>query len=144
MKSRFVSGGKIKVVQGFTLIELMIVVAIIGILAAIAYPSYQDQVMKSRRSDAQSLVLDVAARQERFYFDNGSYADKLSALSYSADIIDTPEGYFSVAISASSASSFTVTATPQGAQASDKCGNLSLDQAGQKTKSGTADLGQCW
>jgi type IV pilus assembly protein PilE len=130
--------------NGFTLIELMIVVAIIGILAAIAYPSYQDQVMKSRRSDAQSLVLDVAARQERFYFDNGSYADKLSALSYSADTIDTPEGYYSVAISASSASSFTVTATPQGAQASDKCGNLSLDQAGQKTKSGTADLGQCW
>ncbi|PLY16143.1 MAG: pilus assembly protein PilE [Sedimenticola sp.] len=130
--------------NGFTLIELMIVVAIIGILAAIAYPSYQEQVMKSRRSDAQSLVLDVAARQERFYFDNGSYADKLSALSYSADTIDTPEGYYSVAISASSASSFTVTATPQGAQASDKCGNLSLDQAGQKTKSGTADLGQCW
>lgn len=115
---------------GFTLIELMIVVAIVGILAAIAYPSYRDQVIKSRRSDAHSVLLDVAARQERFYFDNGSYANALSALSYSADAIDTPEGYYSVSITASSATSYTITAAAQGDQASD--GDLTLDNLGNK------------
>jgi type IV pilus assembly protein PilE len=129
--------------KGFTLIELMIVVAIVGILATIAYPSYQEHLMKSRRSDAQALLLDLAARQERYYFDEAKYANKLTLLKYSADTINTPEGYYSVTTS-NTTTEFTATATPQGAQATDKCGNLSIDQIGQKTRSGTAPLDRCW
>ena len=133
--------------KGFTLIELMIVVAIVGILAAIAYPSYQEQVMKSRRSDAHSLLLDVAARQERFYFDNAVYTNKLKTdLKYSAESnIPSSEGYYLISATINATgSTFTLTAVPQGGQASDKCKNLSIDNVGNKTRSGTADLSQCW
>jgi type IV pilus assembly protein PilE len=117
--------------RGFTLIEVMITVAIVGILAAIAYPSYRDQIIKSRRSDGQTLLVEVAGRQERYYFDNASYADKLSKLAgYTADSINSPEGYYSISVSASTADTYTLTATAQGDQTSD--GNLTLDNLGNK------------
>ena len=70
---------RIQDAPGFTLIELMITVAVVGILAAIAYPSYQDSIRKSRRADAKSALLDAAHRQERFFTENNQYTNVLVA-----------------------------------------------------------------
>ena len=85
--------------NGFTLIELMIVVAIVGILAAIAYPSYQDSVLKSRRADGQSELLRIQGLMERYYYEEGSYTDELSDLTALAtDIIDSPERHYKTSL----------------------------------------------
>lgn len=78
--------------QGFTLIELMITVAIVGILAAIAYPSYTAQVQKSRRADAQVALQEIAQRQEAYFLRNRSYAKDVTQLGYSATSADAQYG----------------------------------------------------
>ncbi len=75
---------KLKKTLGFTLIELMIVVAIVAILAAIAYPSYRDSIRKSRRVDAKSALTDIAQKQEAFYARNGSYTDDMKDLGFAS------------------------------------------------------------
>ncbi len=137
--------------RGFTLIEVMIVVAILGLLAAIAYPSYQNQIARARRSDGQSLLLDIAARMERFYFDNTAYTTDLTALGFTnASAMPSTEGHYTATVAAATpgcplASCFTVTATPAGAHAPDTyCGNLTLNSMGQKTESGTGPVERCW
>jgi type IV pilus assembly protein PilE len=136
---------------GFTLIELMITVAIIAILAAVAMPSYQDYVRKGRRADAQAFLQEVVARQQHFLLDRRAYASGAIDAATSA----TPPGlgmtlpasistYYTVALATDNTAappSFTVTATPTGTQASEKCGTLTIDQRGTKTASGT---GTCW
>ncbi len=132
---------------GMTLIELVLVVTILGLLSAIAYPMYQDQVNRSRRSDGQSLILDVAARMERFYFDNTTYTTDLTALGYtSSDNVPSTEGHYTVTVTGCPiASCFLVTASPAGAQQNDTfCGNLTLNSMGVKGKSGTGPLERCW
>jgi type IV pilus assembly protein PilE len=113
--------------RGFTLIELMIAVAIVAILATVAYPSYQEYVRRSNRSAAQSVMLDVAARQHQYLLDTRGYANSLG----------TP---IATVLEAGPPPGFRVTATPVGSQAADRCGNLAVDRAGQKT----ADAANCW
>lgn len=136
--------------SGFTLIELMIVVAVIAILAAIAYPSYQEYVMRSRRVEGQALLNDAAARQERWRAQNGSYMQPATP----ADIaklklpnVDKSEnGYYTLSIVAD-ATSYTLTATRAGAQQADKkCGDFTLDSTGKKdiTSATTGTVADCW
>lgn len=130
--------------RGFTLIELMTVVSIIAILAAIAYPAYQDQVRKSRRAQAKADLIEYAQLAERHFSVNNSYSDFVSPSDQSPREGGT--AYYTVAFESDSASTFTITATAteQGGQNNDRCGDLSISSTGQKTRSGSAELSECW
>lgn len=129
---------------GFSLIELMIVVAIVAVLAAIAYPSYQEQIRKARRTDAKTALLDLAARQERFYSVQNTYASKPSSLGYTVagdafpmDVNASSSASFYeltltvVAPTAGTPASFIATAKRlTGPQSSDRCGDFVVNQLG--------------
>jgi type IV pilus assembly protein PilE len=128
--------------RGFTLMELMIAVVIIGILAAIAYPAYQNYTMKSRRSEAKRALLDVASLEEKFYSDNLRYATSLQALGYSSPAY-TDERNYQLSLTAAS-TYYSISAAPVagGLQAKDPCKTFTLTQTGKKsTTSGRSD---CW
>jgi type IV pilus assembly protein PilE len=117
--------------SGFTLIELMIVIAIVAILAVIAVPAYNDSVTKARRADGMSALMDAMARQERFFTENNTYTTNLAQASISGN---SPEGFYTLAAAACGAgiqSCVIVTATPTAAQAHD--GPLTLNSRGQRT-----------
>jgi len=137
--------------KGFTLIELMIVVAIIGVLAGIAYPSYQDSVLKSRRRDAEGVLLGFANAMERYYTETSAYTDAAGTSGSPEDTgtpriysikspIDGNDKYYDLTISAATANTYTIRATPFGGQANDSCGNLELTHTGVKTPATSG----CW
>lgn len=127
---------------GFTLIELMIVVAVVAILAAIAYPSYQDAVRKARRGQAKADLVELAAEAERFRTVNNSYAGFTLRFTQSPREPGAPARYNLVLVP--NANTFTITATPTPGQNLDRCGTLSINQAALKTESGVAPLSECW
>ena len=131
---------------GFTLIEMLITVAVLSILAAVAYPSYQDQVRKSRRAQAQSLLMDIGTRQQQRLLDVRSYAASNTDLN--VNIPSTVSPYYAITIDAPAGAvppRFAASATPLNSQTQDKCGTLGIDNASTKTaiKGGTAHTG-CW
>lgn len=124
--------------KGFTLIELMIVVAIIGILAAIAYPSYQEYVRRGYRSEARSGLLQAQAWLERAQTATGAYP---AALATALQTVPSQR----YAISYASGSNYTLTATAQGAQAADRCGDFTLTRSGKRgVNGGSASVEECW
>lgn len=130
-------------VKGFTLIELLLVIAIIGILAAIAIPNYQDYKTKSRRSEATSALMQIAAKQEQYFMDNRTYTADLTDLGYSASPFITENGYYSISANVPTAFEFTLTATAAGLQSGDAaCARFTLDHEGSKGHTGTA--ASCW
>jgi len=126
--------------QGFTLIELMIVVIIIGILASIAYPSYVDSVRKSRRSDAQAVLVESANIMERAFTEFNTYNSASTALPFSVSP-KTGTTYYNLRFAARTATTYTIQAIPTGNQTADNCLTLNLSSTGVKTASGT---GNCW
>ena len=119
--------------HGFTLIELMITVAIIGILAAVAYPAYLDQIRKARRAEAQAALMNIAARQQQMLLDTRSYATTVSALNVVVPATVQQTYVISLSVGTATVPSFTATATPSGSQAKDKCGVMTVDQTGTKS-----------
>lgn len=116
--------------HGFTLIELMIVVAVVAILAAIAYPNFNDSVRKSRRGQAKADMAEMAQNLERWHTMNNTYVGADAKLPTQSPKEGTAR--YALKVEGTQAG-FTITATPKTGQDKDKCGELKLDQAGRKT-----------
>lgn len=123
--------------RGFTLIEMMIVLAILAVIVALAYPAYTEQVRKARRADAVNTLMSSAQYLERCFTRFNAYNDA-SCASPAGDSIDD---YYAITV-ARTATTFTLTATPKGDQANDPCGTLTLDYLGNKTPAPGSN--RCW
>jgi type IV pilus assembly protein PilE len=136
---------------GFNLIELMIVVAIVGVIAAFAYPSYLEQVRKTRRADCAGAVTSLASSMERFFTVNNTYQGAgagggntgTPTIFQASCPVDGGTPTYNLTIQAATASTFSVQAAPVGQQASDKCGTLTLTNTGLKGVTG-ASAGVTW
>jgi len=144
--------------RGLTLVELMVVVAVMAIIATVAYPMYTAQVQKTRRADAKIALESIAMAQERFYTVNGFYTDDYTDLytgtlaagagldwpCTAADECDTDRGYYTVTIAhTTNTQDFTATADNIGSQASDgDCALFTINQQGVKTATGGGT--NCW
>ncbi len=138
-----------RIQNGFTLIELMIVVVVVAVLSSLAYPSYQEFVAKAKRTEGKAALLDAAQALERHFTNYNTYPSSLSTAgvrTYSGD--SAAKAAYTIAIAAgasgSLASSFTLTATPANGHVDAKCGNLSLNQLGVKGETGTLTAAECW
>lgn len=129
---------------GFTLIEVMIVVAVIGILAAIAYPSYQAHVVKTRRSTASACLMEVAQYMERYYTSNMKYSGATLPDGQNCRAELSPYYTFALTTNASTPRVYSVSAEPKGAQKDEKCGKLELTHTGEKKEGGTGTVDDCW
>jgi type IV pilus assembly protein PilE len=153
-----ISKQNLKPQKAFTLVELLIVIAIIGILASIAIPSYQKSVSKSRRADAKGALLGFANAMERHFTENNSYCEAGTTTSGSCDDatgaptiystqspVDGGTVYYNLTINAADDTTFTLHAAPTGIQANDDCGTLTLAHTGARGVSGaTLTAADCW
>lgn len=140
--------------KGFTLIELMITVAIIAVLASIAYPSYQEQIAKSRRNEATNTLMVAAQALERYYSANGRYTterggDELPAV-FPVRVPENGSVYYEISADGpATANTYTLVATRRGVMTGDRCGDYSLSHTGEvalknQASEAAATLAQCW
>lgn len=132
-----------RTLRGVTLMELLIVIVIIGILAAVGYPSYRQYVAKAKRNEAKSALLQIATMQERFYLQNNTYTADMTKLGFpvATNFLTDSESY-RVSVTSANASAFSATATYQKADAeAGKCATFSIDGAGSKSSTPFDD---CW
>jgi len=153
---------RLRLLRGFTLVELLIVVTIVGLLAVIAVPSYTNYIVRAKRQVAAQLLLTVASRQEQFFMDNKTYAEGLDQLGYPDETFGTDDNGEIVAYNDASARyvflveagdttaagtvmGYTASATPAGAQAErdTDCAVLEVDNAGARSASGPKGI-DCW
>ena len=144
----------IKRQYGINLIELMVVVAIVAILGAFAYPSYTQHVVDTKRTAGKNILMQVADRQQQFFMDNKAYAADLTNLGFGANplivgddgrqVAAGNESVYSVSLANITATTFTATAAPLNGQLDrdTDCGSLGLDQSGNRTRTGAAT--DCW
>lgn len=123
--------------RGFSLIELLVVIAILGIIAAIAVPQYNQYRRRANRSEARTALVEATQTAERFFVRNNTYVGAAAGGNIPAQ---SPHGLYAIAYNAPNATTFTVTATPQGGQAGDECGTFTINHAGVRTP---AQAG-CW
>ena len=129
---------------GFSLLEVMIVCVVVAILAAIAYPSYNSSVQKSRRAEAKTALLGVASQMERWSTEKSTYAT--ATLGTSGVFANHSENsYYNLSLMNLTATTYTIQAAPTGAQTGDPCGTFTYNEQGIKTVSGgTWTRAQCW
>jgi len=154
MNARTCRRNRLNGARGFTLMELIITMVVIGILAAIAIPQYSEYINRSRRAEAQAFLIDVAARQQHYLTDRRAYGTSITDTAVNGGLAMTvPQrvaDFYDVAVvtvnnpvaPAPPTPTFTVSAAPRGAQTGDRCGTLQVDQTGERTTS-TGATG-CW
>jgi type IV pilus assembly protein PilE len=139
--------------RGMTLIELMVVLAVVGILASVALPTYREHVASSRRAEAKAALLEVAQAMERVYSERSSYLSaKLGTKSASSDVLvasstTTRSGYYTLSFAVQTDQTYRVVATPAASQTGDKCGSYTYDQAGTRGLVSPASgwtVAKCW
>jgi len=142
--------------SGFTLMELMIVLAIVAILLGVGLPGYQNIILKSNRAAGKGVLLDVASRQEQYFINNKAYSNNLqTGLGYPANpffinnqadktAASTSDSVYQISV-ALVGSVYTVTATPVSRQLKDtRCGTLTITSTGVKGENGTQSVAECW
>ena len=137
--------------SGFSLIEVLIAITIVGLLAAISYPRFQNSMIKSRRAEGKTALLDLQQRMERFFLDRNSYTTAtIGSGNSTTDVLSsnlTENGRYTLQISATSNTppSYTIQAVPQPPQNADtECGTFTLNSKGIRGISGTGQVSTCW
>ncbi|WP_046167172.1 type IV pilin protein [Chromobacterium vaccinii] len=142
-----------KTPEGFSLLELVITLAVLALLVSIALPSYRNFMMQSNRTAAKTALQDLASRQESYFSTNNNYASQLATLGYASGTVYVPgngNNLYALSIANTTASTFALNAAPQGSQAQDSCQTYQLDNLGNQSNivngsnGTTLSVSGCW